>query len=855
MSLAAGLAKSLDAFQAKYARQSTDTSVNMQPLATRMLLRRRASGASVDDLLSTEMRDVPAMRSLGGSPNAYEDESLLFTRSQDGNLSDDVPATLRRHNVRRRRDTVAHKLNQSSVSDFLAEANTGLRVRRPATRPSSAGTESPKRNDSPTGDETGSAGAGEAEAAEMLAEEDALAAAVAAADAGSGNDDDAGASALLLPLHNRMSPTTRARWAYRLDNFFSSNPFSKLILLAGVTAVLITIGGLLYWLAALDVSFGHALWVSWTIVADPGTHADETGVLRKLVGFVLTLGGMMFFALFVGLIGESIEEKVRRLKRGTSRVLESRHTLILNWTNKTIPALKQLCIANESEGGGVVVVLANRDKEAMDAELAAEMADQLRGTTIVTRCGNPVDTADLRSCSVPHARAVLVLSPDALGADEADASVVRSCLALASFQTLNGHIIVELRDVDNLDIARLAMAASKVKVIPIVCHDMIGRVMVQCSREPGLAKVFESLLRFDASEFYMQHWPTTVGCTFEQALFSFPDAIVVGVLTAPEPASESGAAAAAPATTAAVSATPKITLAPEPGYVIGERDSLIVIAEDNDSYAPTAQPAPVAVERADVMVHISEPAALPERVLFVGWRRDIEDLISELDKWVCAGSELTIFAPLDEDARLAGMRDGVMPELRHLSVRHVTGNPILRRELERVHPEQFDVCLVLSTEHAAASTMSADSYSVVTMLLLRDIQMQRGNLDCVVVTEIMDPRTKSLISMARCSDYVISSELAALALTQIAENADLANLVEQLFTEEGAELHIKHAWLYVEDGEVLSFWQVQKRALLRGHVLIGYRQASMADFLINPPNKATPMTWTLGCYFVVCSEH
>jgi hypothetical protein len=48
----------------------------------------------------------------------------------------------------------------------------------------------------------------------------------------------------------------------------------------------------------------------------------------------------------------------------------------------------------------------------------------------------------------------------------------------------------------------------------IVAHDIIGRLMIQCARQPGLAHVLENLMGFDGDEFYLQEWPQLSGCTF-----------------------------------------------------------------------------------------------------------------------------------------------------------------------------------------------------------------------------------------------------------------------------------------------------------------------------------------------------
>lgn len=57
--------------------------------------------------------------------------------------------------------------------------------------------------------------------------------------------------------------------------------------------------------------------------------------------------------------------------------------------------LNQLVIANESLGGGIVVVMAERDKEEMELDIA-KMEFDFRGTSVICRSGSPLILADLK---------------------------------------------------------------------------------------------------------------------------------------------------------------------------------------------------------------------------------------------------------------------------------------------------------------------------------------------------------------------------------------------------------------------------------------------------------------------------
>lgn len=91
---------------------------------------------------------------------------------------------------------------------------------------------------------------------------------------------------------------------------------------------------------------------------------------------------------------EHISDKVDDLRKGMSQVLESNHTLILGWSDEMIPILRQICLANESIGGSSIVILAEREKEEMESEIARNGLEFL-GSQIICRSGNPLLKHDL----------------------------------------------------------------------------------------------------------------------------------------------------------------------------------------------------------------------------------------------------------------------------------------------------------------------------------------------------------------------------------------------------------------------------------------------------------------------------
>ena len=97
---------------------------------------------------------------------------------------------------------------------------------------------------------------------------------------------------------------------YRMDYYFSTSKWAKVALLLSATFVQIAVGAGLLVVFMEDHSISNAVWIAWTYVADPGTHADcPNTFLIRLISLFVTLGGMLIFALMISIISDSIGEK------------------------------------------------------------------------------------------------------------------------------------------------------------------------------------------------------------------------------------------------------------------------------------------------------------------------------------------------------------------------------------------------------------------------------------------------------------------------------------------------------------------------------------------------------------------
>ena len=611
------------------------------------------------------------------------------------------------------------------------------------------------------------------------------------------------------------------RISYQIDNLMTWQPIAKVIALFLISSLHIMVGAVLYYLF-VDADLAQVMWISWTYTADPGTHADEGSLSGRLVSAFITLGGMLFFALFIGVITDAIGEKVDELKKGRSRVLEEGHTLILGWSDKLMPLVQQLALANDSEGGGVIVVLAEREKAAMEAAFQEDLS-ALGKSTVVCRTGSPFQTTDLTKVAAGAARSVVVLAEE--DSIDSDAMAIRTVLALCQgLPGLAGHVVVELRDPDNVALVRMVGGD---RVEPVVAHDMVGRLMIQCSRQPGLAQVYVSMLGFDGDEFYLQPWPALVGRPLGELRRMFPDGIVCGL----QPAGSD-----------------EVILIPDDARTLAAGDALLVLAEDNDSYTPTSQPAPAA---AAVLPDWQAPPPRTEQVLMCGWRRDLGAMLLELDHYVAPGSQVTILSHRPLDTREATLWSGDARPA-NLQIVHRLGELDVRRHLEEAGIADFDAVIILADEEAEEGTNRMDSRALVSLLLIRDLQQRSGRTDATLISEICDTRTKRLVSVTEASDYVVSNELISMALSTVAEDRRINTVWMELFSADGCEIYLKDIRHYTDPGTSLSFLDIAERARARGEIALGWR--SSGEHTLNPRDKTSPRIWAADDHLIVIAE-
>ncbi|MEW9552757.1 potassium transporter TrkA [Nonomuraea sp. NPDC050783] len=611
---------------------------------------------------------------------------------------------------------------------------------------------------------------------------------------------------------------------YWFDNTMSRGTASLIGWLAAVSAgLIVVVTALTLWLAPGEPDgadhAGQVLWIALMHALSPTKVASDKGSIAYMtVMFAGSLGGLFIVSMLVGLLSNGLKQKVDRLRRGRSRIVESGHTVVLGWSDQVFTIVGELVKAHASQKSSAIAILADRDKLDMEEDIRDHVGD-LGRTRLVCRTGRPTEPHDLALMNLAAARSVVVLSPEG---EDPDAHVIKILLALAKREGAHPPVVAALASARNLAAARLAGGPD---VHLVDSDDTAARLIVQSSRQSGLSVVCMDLLNFDGGEIYMRTPKKLVGATYGQALHAYQTASVIGLRR------PSG-----------------VVLNPPSDTVIGADDQVIVIASD-DSHVRLAAGKP-SVDESAIVGAGPRPTAEPERTLLLNWNGRAGHIVRLLDAYVAPGSVLEIAA--DHPRAGAGLSG-----LRNLTVNVKDCDTTDRFALESLGVGVFQHVIVLSDDRF--DPHHSDTRTLMTLLQLRDMQSTL-NEHYSIVSEMHDENNRALAEVTEADDIVISDTVIGLLLAQLAENRHLAEVFGYLFDSSGSEIYPRPASWYVRTGTKVTFSTVIEAARRRGETAIGYRGSAGRNApphygIVLNPGKSDPVVFTENDSIIVLAEH
>lgn len=640
----------------------------------------------------------------------------------------------------------------------------------------------------------------------------------------------------------------RAKVRYRVDEFIGGGAGKQLLFLAILTLALVvtfTMIGLVFGLGTED-GFGggffervyETAWFYFGRVLDSGTFTADSGIVNRVISTIVSILGVVVAGLLISALAGNFQERLDGIRRGGAPVMEDGHFLVLGWSEKVYSVLDQLSEAYAQKGRIVCVVMSERDKLEMEGKLQDHVRHQHR-IKIVVRSGSSTSLGDLEKVSFAQAQAIVVLvdEGDTSDPDTADARVMKTLMAIFNHpeaKAVQGKLRVTAEVMQSHN-QELAVIASNGRARVVKTNEMISKIILQTARIPGLALVYDELLRFEGNEIHFKSFPQCVGRPFGSVLLDFPNACVVGLANA------DGAGH---------------VLNPPADRIIAAHEQLLLLAEDaNITFAPYAGPLNPAQ-----FPPIESGAKKPvEHMLVLGWNPKIFPILKEFDDYVAEGSTITLVNALPEAQRVTEIAEHI-GEIKTISVRHLEGQFTSRGLMDELNPQNYPTVMVLGDTVESKTAEEADTRAIIALLLLRDARRRSGLApNQRVVSEILEPKNRELAATTQINDIVISNEMVSMVLAQITYEPRVQAVFEDLLRSEGSEVYLKPLSFYCPPGQQVTYEYLLLAAKARGEVALGVQiydddPTKKYGLVLNPTTRQLPFLPKPGDRLVVLAE-
>jgi hypothetical protein len=94
-----------------------------------------------------------------------------------------------------------------------------------------------------------------------------------------------------------------------------------------------------------------------------------------------------------------------------------------------------------------------------------------------------------------------------------------------------------------------------------------------------------------------------------------------------------------------------------------------------------------------------------------------------------------------------------------------------------------------------------------------------------------------------------------MVLANLAEDTNVGAVLDEVVSDYGSNLAMQRSTAYARPGEVISFFELQRRAMAQRDLVLGYRnRATGGQWVLNPSEKQTPLQWVEEDQLVVLTR-
>lgn len=621
---------------------------------------------------------------------------------------------------------------------------------------------------------------------------------------------------------------------FQLELFILRGPLSRLMVIALAMALIALGAGLLVYNAPTSQGYddvGSAIWWAFLRLTDSGYLGDDEGSVLRVVSTVLTvLGVVLFVGALIATMTQWLNDTIETLEAGYTPIAKNNHVLILGWNNRTTSMVEDLVQSQgrvsrflSRHGGGRlhIVILAERVTPALAQELRDKLGRGFDMRRITLRSGTPLRIEHLRRVDYRHAAVILLPTHEFESGSSPDELTIKTLMSAAHAEddidvAELPLVVAEIFDSDRVVTARRAYPGSAEF---IATPQIISRLLAQNTRHPGLSRVYNELLGGQDQQIYVRESPELVGRRLIDVAGCFEQAVLLGV-------AHDGRLEA---------------LYADNERRIAADDGLAFIARDFDRCKPSGEPEENAAGRVHYAPEVQKELRR-RRVLVLGWNQKVPSLLAEFDAYTRERVEVDVFSLLDVKERETILRrKGVT--LERARVRHIEGDLTSHYEMTRLDVTGYDSVVLVASDWLGSAD-AADARMLLGYLVLSQV-LENAESTPGVVVETMSADNANLFDQANV-ERLVSPDLQASMLTQVALRRELHWVIEELFSAGGPEIEFRRFDSLALDGTSHSFDALRRARAAYGEVLLGALHragAGMPRLTLNPDDKHAPLEW------------
>lgn len=624
------------------------------------------------------------------------------------------------------------------------------------------------------------------------------------------------------------------RVKFFMERQFVKGALFQLLIVAAVIGLISLLGGLLvHPVDDPDTTLNEAVWWAFLRLTDPGYLGDDEGSWRRIISTILTVSGyVVFLGALVAIMTQRLIGVMRELERGLTPVTSKDHVVILGWTNRTVPLVRELLGAEKSirhfllkrKTDLEIVILAEEVSAVRTRELQDEPGIGSRTRDIILRSGSSLQPDALHRAACLHA-AVVIIPGGAHGSSRLvtpDVEVIKALLSLdaqARQQALHPpYVVAEVQDMRKMPLLQRAYSGR----LEVVAGDTtISRLLAQNVLHPGLSELYNELLTSnEGNEFYLRSGEPFVGESLATAAMGFPRAIVCGVL---RQAQDKWAP----------------HLNPSSDLVVEAQDYLVIIAP---SLAFTDRAA--AQRRMQEKVVRAAKPKLPvtthiggQHILVLGWSHRVPALVHELGTYAGNGIRVDLVStvPAAERIREISRYQPLNPRVR---CHHIETDYMLEGELGEITAASYNTIIIVSSDHLLSGEM-ADARAIVGYMILHEMLHSAEHYPQILL-ELSDPDNQPLV-LRNNSETIVSPLILSHMLGQVALRPELRAVFDDLFSVGGGEFVFRAPDAYQLQAPI-AYWKLEIAVAQMGETALGIYHAQPLEngrhLTLNPPRSS-----------------